>query len=104
MASYILVVPSNAKPGQDEEYNRWYDDTHLGDLLAIPGVTKGRRFNADPASPSPPEANYLAIYEIEAEDGAEVLAELGRRAQAGEMEISPTLDTASARMMLYKAR
>ena len=104
MAHYLLVVPSSAKPGQDDDYNRWYDETHLGDLLAIPGVTAGRRYDADPASPNPPDARYLAVYEIETDDPGQVLAELGRRAQAGEMKISPALDASSARMWLYKAR
>ena len=104
MARYILVVPSSAHAGKDDDYNRWYDETHLGDLLAIPGIKTGARYDADPASPNLPEASYLAIYEIETDDPAAVLAELGRRAQAGEMNISPALDSASAKMWLYKAR
>ena len=104
MAKYILVVPSSAHAGKDDDYNRWYDETHLGDLLAIPGVVSGKRYDADPASPNPPEAGYLAVYEIETDDPGKVLGELGRRAQAGEMVISPALDSASAKMWLYKAR
>lgn len=104
MGKYILVVPSAAQPGQDDAYNHWYDTVHLGDLLAIPGVTSGRRFAASPASPNQPPAPYLAVYEIEAEDPAAVLAELGRRASSGEMQISPALDTGSAQMWLYQAR
>ena len=104
MAKYILVVPSSAQAGQDDDYNRWYDEIHLGDLLAIPGITSGKRYEADSASPNPPAANYLAIYEIETDDPGKVLGELGRRAQGGEMVISPALDSASAKMWLYKAR
>ena len=104
MASYVLVVPSDPKPGQDDEYNHWYDEQHLGDLLAIPGFTSARRFTADPASPNPTDAGYLTLYEIETDDPAEMLAELVRRAQSGQMPISPALDTGSAKMMLFKAR
>jgi hypothetical protein len=104
MAKYLLVVPSSAHAGQDDAYNSWYDRTHIADLLAIPGIISGKRYDADPASPNPPGATYLAIYEIEADDGGQVIAELGRRAMAGEMVISPALDAASAKMWLYKAR
>ena len=104
MGSYILVVPSSAMAGQDAAYNSWYDEVHLRDVCAIPGVTGGRRYQPDPASPSPAEADYLAIYEIETDDPGAVIAELGRRAGAGEMEISPALDRTTARMMLFKAR
>lgn len=104
MASYILVVPSSAKAGEDAAYNRWYDEQHLRDVCAIPGITAGHRYEPDPATPTPAEADYLAIYQIETDDPRAVIAELTRRAQAGEMEISPALDTATARMMLFKAR
>lgn len=104
MGSYILVVPSSAKAGEDVDYNRWYDDIHLRDVCAVPGIVSGRRYEPDAATPSPAEADYLAIYQIETDDPGAVLAELQRRAAAGEMEISPALDAASARMMLFKAR
>ncbi len=104
MSSYILVVPSSAKPGEDGAYNAWYDEVHLRDVCAIPGVTGGRRYTPDSASPNPAEADYLAIYEIETDDPGAVIAELGRRAQSGEMTISPALDVATARMTLFKAR
>ena len=104
MASYILVVPSSAKLGEDAAYNAWYDEVHLGDVCAIPGIISGKRYEPDPASPSSAEANYLAIYQIETDDPRAVMAELVRRAGAGEMAISPALDAATARMMLFKAR
>lgn len=104
MGSYILVVPSSAKPGEQVAYNRWYDETHLRDVCAIPGIVAGVRYESDPATPSPAEADYLAIYQIETDDPGAVLAELVRRAGAGEMEISTALDPATARMMLFKGR
>ena len=91
-------------PGQDEAYNRWYDERHLRDVCAIPGIVSGSRYEPDPATPSAAEADYLAIYRIETDDPAAVLAELTRRAQAGEMEISPALDASTARMMLFRER
>ena len=104
MGSYILVVPSSAMPGEDAAYNDWYDAVHLDEVCAVPGIVSGRRYEPDPASPSPAEADYLAIYDIETDDPAAVLAELQRRAGAGEIGISPALDRPTARMMLFKAR
>lgn len=104
MARYIMVVPSNALPGRDDDYNAWYEGTHIGDVCAVPGVVSGHRYEADPASPTKPAGRYLAIYEIEAEDPAGVLAELMRRVETGEMSLSDSVDVASAQMMLFKAR
>jgi len=104
VAKYILVVPSAGLPGREHEYNTWYDNEHLADVCAIPGIVAGRRYDALPNSPMPPPAPYLAIYEIEAEEPGAAIAEIQRRAGAGEMTISPALDTNSAPMWLYKAR
>ena len=31
-----MMVRSNAVAGRDEDYNRWYDEQHVPDLLATP--------------------------------------------------------------------
>jgi len=102
MGKYVLVVPSSAMPGRDDEYNAWYDDIHIHDLLAIPGIKSGRRFVPSPASPMPPPASYLAIYEIECDDPGAVMAELNRRAMAGEMQQSDAIDLASAQLWVFE--
>lgn len=104
MAKYLLVVPSNAKEGRDEEYNAWYDNVHLAELLTIPGVVSGRRFDAAPQSPSAPPQPYLAIYELEVEDPSTIVAEITRRAGSGEMTMNDALDTTSAQMWIYRVR
>jgi hypothetical protein len=104
MAKYILVVPSAALPGRDDEYNDWYDDEHIRDVCDVPGIVAGKRYDALPDSPVSPPASYLAIYEIEDDDPKAVIAEIQRRAGTGEMTISPALDKSSAPMWLYKAR
>ncbi len=104
MAKYMLVVPSAALPGRDDEYNDWYDNEHIRDVCDVPGIVVGSRYDAVPTSPVAPPAPYLAIYEIEADDPNAAIAEIQRRAGAGEMKISPALDITSAPMWLYKAR
>jgi len=104
MDKYILMATVDAKPGEDEEFNRWYDEEHLRDVCQVPGFVSGKRYQSDPASPLASPGRYLAIYELETDDPTAVLAELSRRAQVGEIPISPTLAPGTAQMMLYKAR
>jgi hypothetical protein len=60
----ILVVLTRPLPGRDEEYNRWYDERHLGDVLnVIGGFTAARRFTRIGDGPG---WQYLAVYEIPA--------------------------------------
>lgn len=102
MAKFLMVVTSSAKDGQDQEYNEWYDGTHLGEICSIPGVTSGRRYDAIPVTPNPQPGGYLAIYEIEADSAEVVLGEMMKRAQAGEMSMSDALDQTSAQIWMYK--
>ena len=104
MATYALVVTSNAVAGRDDEYNEWYDSTHLADVLAIPGVISGKRLEALPTSPNAPPARYLAYYELELDEPTTVLAEIGKRVGAGEMSISDALERGTSEMWLYKIR
>jgi hypothetical protein len=67
MARYILEVRTNCNdPEKEAEYNDWYNNTHLPDVLETPGVVRATRYeNIDPAEG---EAKFVAIYEIETDD------------------------------------
>jgi hypothetical protein len=104
MPRYVMVVPSSAQPGRDDDYNAWYDGEHIHDICSLPGVLSGRRFVASDASPNPVPGRYLAIYEIETDDIGSVVAEMGRRAMAGEMSVTDALDRDSARIWFYEER
>ena len=44
MAGYKFVVLSNPVAGHEEEYNDWYSNRHLADIVAIPGFSAVQRF------------------------------------------------------------
>lgn len=52
MATHIFDVHSNPVPGREDEYNDWYTNQHLSDVLASPGFVAAQRFEvaAPPAS------------------------------------------------------
>jgi len=85
MASHFLLVQSNPKEGKDAEYNYWYDQVHLHDVIKIPGFVAAQRFSVSGRmNGEQPPFEYLAIYEIEAEDVDEALARLS---EAGEKKV-----------------
>src|ERR1700712_1682650 len=92
MGKYILIATSAATEGQEAEFDRWYDEVHLPQGCAIPGIQSARRFAASPASPMPVPAPVVAVYEIETDDPAGVMADLLRRAGGGELTMSGALD------------
>jgi hypothetical protein len=76
----IMVVQSDpADPAREDEYNDWYDNTHVPAIRAVPGFVSARRYKVHGAgSPA-----YLAIYEIDADDLTAPAAELRARTAAG---------------------
>jgi hypothetical protein len=76
MGRYSYVVLTQAKPGREAEFGRWYDERHLDDVARIPGIVATRRFKVvhqKVANLNAPQWCSLAIYDIEAEDPRSVL-------------------------------
>jgi len=89
----VFLVHTNPVEGLEEEYNDWYTNRHLQDVLKIPGFTAAQRWvlsetPSDPPCP-PPAHKYLAIYDVEG-TGADAIAALAETVAAG-MEISEAL-------------
>jgi hypothetical protein len=102
MGRYVMVVQSRAMPGRDDDYNRWYDTIHFADICAIPGIKSGRRFEATPIQIGPAGQPYLSIFEIEVDDPATIMAEMGKRAASGLIRPTDALDHASTALWFYK--
>ena len=66
MATSFLMVFSEAAAGRESEYNDWYSNTHLAEILALPGFVSAQRFRAGPQQlPGHHPATYVALYEVE---------------------------------------
>jgi hypothetical protein len=92
VASHVLMVMSNPVEGREDEYNEWYDNVHLGEVLQVPGFVAARRYAAAGSvrgGDSP--YRYLSIYEIEADDLESATAAL--QAAVRGMRMSDAIDT-----------
>jgi hypothetical protein len=97
MGRYVFVVYSNPVEGREQEYNDWYWNQHLSDLLACPGIIAARRLMlADRQVRDMPQPfKYLALYEIETNDLQGFIDELVSRATTGRMARSAALSNDS---------
>lgn len=89
--TYKFLVLSNPVEGREDEYNTWYDNTHLADVLKVDGFVAAQRFSAVPMEGADQPYRYMAIYEIEANDPHAVLAALNGRAGTPDMVLSDAL-------------
>ena len=88
----VLTNPSDAS--REDEFNQWYDEVHVPDVLQIEGIVAATRYRIsdarlDPAAPV--DHRYLALYEIEAEDVGAVLNALVEGAGTGALRMSDVL-------------
>jgi hypothetical protein len=103
MPHFKYVVFTEPLPGRDDAYNDWYNNRHLGDVLAVDGFVAAQRFKlVELDSNSQPASRYMAIYEIEADDPKAELDRLVQAFEAGNMPVSDALDIGSAKTILYQ--
>ena len=56
----LLMVWADVPADKEAEFNRWYNEEHLAERLAIPGFLNGARYEAVKGGPK-----HLAVYELE---------------------------------------
>ena len=56
----LMMVWMDVPSDKEEEFNRWYNEEHLAELVAIPGVLNAARYEAVSSGPK-----HLACYELE---------------------------------------
>lgn len=76
----MVVESEPGDPDEEAEYNRWYRDVHIPQLLAVPGFVSARRFKVrqEIATGVSPKPAYLTVYELEADDLDAPLSEMRR--------------------------
>jgi hypothetical protein len=61
--SVILVTTVDVDPAGEAQFNKWYNEKHLPEVMACPGFRSARRFRSAYGEPK-----YIAIYELESEE------------------------------------
>jgi hypothetical protein len=102
MGKYKLVVLSNAVAGREDEYNDWYTNQHLDDVVAIPGFASAVRMKHLTPVAGDFAHKYLAIYEIDAPDAETAVKALMDSSAAG-MFISESLDMSTIQCAVFEA-
>jgi hypothetical protein len=66
---FYMVKSRPSAPAREDEYNSWYEDIDIPDVLAVPGFMRARRAIArDSTETLPTDANYAAFYDIDTPD------------------------------------
>lgn len=82
MARYVLIALNSPTGGEgdEDEYNRWYDEEHRPDLLGIAGAQSVRRFRI--VWQNRLDKQYVALTEFESDDPDALMRELAEKASS----------------------
>jgi hypothetical protein len=86
---YYQLVFSNPAEGQEDEYNKWYDEHHEPDVVSAPGFVEAQRFvlSDTQLNKKEPLTKYLVMFKIASDDVAARFADFKRLAPT--MPMSP---------------
>lgn len=76
MAKGIMIVLSNPIDAtREDDYNDWYNNVHIPELLVLDGFVAARRFRVlDEGA----EQRFAAVYELEADDLTSIMDVIGK--------------------------
>jgi hypothetical protein len=94
-----LIVFTSPAEGREDDFNDWYDNVHLKEFVALPGVVSGQRFSLAPHSPKA-ATSYAAIYEVSV-DPAQVLQAMDAAIKDGSMHMTDAVDLTSVSMSAW---
>jgi hypothetical protein len=60
LPEWVMVVAGDVDRAVLPEWNRWYDEEHLGEIVGCPGFLRATRYVGDED-----ETEFVTIYELE---------------------------------------
>jgi len=89
---YVMLVFANPIPGREVEFNEWYTNTHMGDLVQLDGWVGAQRFRiVTNVQPRPTAAGYahgyLIIWDLEEADANLALARMTAAISGGKSRL-----------------
>ena len=103
MGTYTLVVFTNPVDGREDDYNQWYDNQHLPDVMSAGGFDRAERLRlTDIATPNEGQHRYLALYQVETDDPESAWKGLLAAAGTDAMPLSDAIDLQSASVGFFE--
>lgn len=103
---FVQVVFSNPTQGKEDEFNDWYDNVHIPELLTVPGMLSATRYALHDAAiyhvegGAVPEHKYMCVYEMEG-DVDEIMGKIRKSVANGQVHMSDSLDLPSSRLSFW---
>lgn len=100
MARYNIIVLSKPVAGRETEFDEWYTNVHVRDLLKVPGFRTAQRFRIMEGLSSGAPQQFIAMYEVETDDLAATMAIVQQRLGTDQMPMSEAFDMSTAAFLV----
>jgi len=93
MPKAVLAVYTNpASADREDEFNSWYDGTHIPEVLALDGFVGARRYRlSDVQFGGGSDHRYVTLYEVDAPDVQAALQGLMKSFRNGALTMSDSM-------------
>lgn len=99
-----LVFSNPVDESQEQAFNDWYDDVHLPEVLATPGMVSAQRYKLRETeigrATGVPAQRYLIVYEMD-DDPDTVMKRIMEAHAAGAIHMHDALDLDSVTMSFW---
>jgi hypothetical protein len=75
---YVETMP--VSPDKEADYHKWYNVTHLEQILSVEGIVSARRF-----APTDGNGPFIAIYELDCDDLDAAVTRMGELGASGKL-------------------
>ena len=82
----LMIVWADIPAEMEDDFNRWYNEEHLAELLSVPGVLSAARYEATSSGPK-----HMAVYELESAAVVETDAFKNRPRTEWGQRVSPSI-------------
>jgi hypothetical protein len=101
---HVFVVHTTPTAGMEDEFNAWYDEVHIPDVLKLPAYAAARRYRHVPLRPDAEVFRpYLALYETTTTDVPATQRALMDVVATDAMPFSPAIDRTQSVGWYYEA-
>jgi hypothetical protein len=82
---YVETWPTS--PEQEPEFQRWYDEVHLREVVElVPGITSARRYDR-----VRDDGGFVALYEFDVDDPKDIVREMRKAMAEQRFDMSPAV-------------
>lgn len=80
MPKFKMIALTNPIDGRDEEFNDWYQNVHLPEVVSREGMVGAQRYKVAVPLLAPVSYGYMAIYDIDTPNIGAFLQDMGAAA------------------------